>query len=69
MSRKNNVNLDYYKSVGRDRPGEDVVHDEERRSLARARPANERRRSPLRARPTRTPDKRAEAGGEGEQQP
>ena len=68
MSRKNNVNPDYYKSVGRDRPGEDVVHDEERQSLALGRAANERRRSPLRARPTRSDRRRAMTSQEGERQ-
>lgn len=27
MSKKNNVNPDYYKTAGRERPGEDIVHD------------------------------------------
>ena len=26
MSKKNNVNPDYYKTAGRERPGEDIVH-------------------------------------------
>ncbi len=27
MSSKNNVNPDHYKTAGRERPGEDIVHD------------------------------------------
>lgn len=27
MSKKNNVNPDYYKTAGRERQGEDIVHD------------------------------------------
>jgi hypothetical protein len=37
MSNKNNVNPDFYKVAGRDRPGEDVVHERQKQSLARGR--------------------------------
>jgi hypothetical protein len=46
MSKKNNVNPDHYKTAGRERPGEDIVHDvykrwyTQSRSAAGARPAN-----------------------------
>ena len=46
MSKKNNVNPDYYKTAGRERHGEDIVHDvykrwyTQSRSAAGARPAN-----------------------------
>ena len=35
MSKKINVNPDHYKVAGRERPGEDIVHEAERRELAR----------------------------------
>jgi hypothetical protein len=35
MSKNINVNPDHYKVAGRERPGEDVIHSEERRALAR----------------------------------
>jgi len=62
MSRKNNVNPDHYKNVGRDRPSETVIHDEERKSLARAQGGQDRRKSPLRSRPTRSNGTQASAG-------
>jgi hypothetical protein len=43
MSKKNNVNPDHYKTAGRERQGEDIVHDvykrwyRQSRSAARAR--------------------------------
>ena len=37
MSKKNNVNPDYYKTAGRERPGEDIVHDLYKRRYARSR--------------------------------
>lgn len=46
MSKKNNVNPDHYKTAGRERPGEDIVHDvykrwyTQSRSAAGGRPAN-----------------------------
>ena len=64
MSHKNNVNPEHYTIAGRDRPGEDVVHDQERQSLAEAQARQDRRQSPLRP---RSPGKRAtRSGGEGE---
>jgi hypothetical protein len=46
MSKKNNVNPDHYKTAGRERPGEDIVHDvykrwyTQSRSASGARPPN-----------------------------
>ena len=39
MSKKNNVNPDHYKTAGRERPGEDIVHDAYKRWYAQARSA------------------------------
>lgn len=36
MSKNINVNPDHYKVAGRERPGEDIVHSEERQALERA---------------------------------
>ena len=37
MSKKNNVNPDHYKTAGRERPGEDIVHYAYKRSYAQSR--------------------------------
>jgi hypothetical protein len=37
MSGKNNVNPGHYKVAGRDRQGEDVVHEEQKQSMAQER--------------------------------
>jgi hypothetical protein len=39
MSKKNNVNPDYYKTAGRERPGEDIVHDAYKRWYTQSRTA------------------------------
>jgi hypothetical protein len=39
MSKKNNVNPDYYKTAGRERPGEDIVHDAYKRWYTQSRSA------------------------------
>ena len=44
MSSKNNVNPDYYKIAGRDRPNENVVHEQEKQSMAQERERLERRK-------------------------
>ena len=36
MSRHINVNPDHYKTAGRERPGKDVLIEEEKRELARS---------------------------------
>jgi hypothetical protein len=38
MSKKNNVNPDHYKTAGRERPGEDIVHEVYKRWYAQSRP-------------------------------
>ena len=45
MSKNINVNPDHYKVAGRERPGEDVVHSEQRRALERG-PREMRRQPP-----------------------
>ncbi|MBO0860909.1 MAG: hypothetical protein J2P21_20985 [Chloracidobacterium sp.] len=37
MSKKNNVNPDYYKTAGRERQGEDIAHDLFKRRYAQSR--------------------------------
>jgi len=37
MSKKNNVNPDHYKTAGRERPGEDIVHDVYKRQYTQSR--------------------------------
>ncbi|HEV2665167.1 MAG TPA: hypothetical protein VG324_09660 [Blastocatellia bacterium] len=37
MSKKNNVNPDHYKTAGRERPGEDIVHDVYKRRYTQSR--------------------------------
>jgi hypothetical protein len=39
MSKKNNVNPDHYKTAGRERQGEDIVHDAYKRWYAQSRSA------------------------------
>jgi len=39
MSKKNNVNPDHYKTAGRERPGEDIVHDAYKRWYTQSRTA------------------------------
>jgi len=34
MSKKNNINPDHYKTAGRERPGEDIIHDVYKRRYA-----------------------------------
>ena len=36
MSKKNNVNPDHYKTAGRERPGEDIIHDVYKRRYAQS---------------------------------
>jgi hypothetical protein len=38
MSKKNNVNPDHYKTAGRERQGEDIVHDIYKRRYTQSRP-------------------------------
>ena len=38
MSKKNNVNPDHYKTAGRERPGEDIVHDVYKRWYTQSKP-------------------------------
>jgi hypothetical protein len=61
MSGKNNVNPDHYKVAGRDRQGEDIVHDKQKQSMAqeRARLARQRKDRP-------GPTNRRPEGGNGE---
>ena len=44
MSKKNNVNPDYYKTAGRERPAEDIVHEAYKRWSEPERPIVEARR-------------------------
>jgi hypothetical protein len=39
MSKKNNVNPDHYKTAGRERQGEDIVHDSYKRWYTQSRSA------------------------------
>ena len=39
MSKKNNVNPDHYKTAGRERQGEDIVHDAYKRWYTQSRSA------------------------------
>lgn len=54
MSNKNNVNPDHYKIAGRDRPGEDVVHERNKHSLGRDRARLARLKAGRRPRPPAT---------------
>ena len=60
MSGKNNVNPGQYKVAGRERQGEDIVHEGEKQSLtqAQARLARQKKRRP-------SPPAPSSAGGEG----
>ena len=42
MSKHNNVNPDHYKGAGRERQGEDVIHEVERREAKRVRQGESR---------------------------
>jgi hypothetical protein len=64
MSGKNNVNPDHYKVAGRDRPGEDVVHERQKQSLAQEQARLARRKRPG-ARPTRAPASRGKDDQDG----
>lgn len=44
MSSKNNVNPDHYKTAGRDRPHENVIHEKQKQSLAQERERLQRRK-------------------------
>jgi hypothetical protein len=44
MSKQSNVNPNHYKQAGRDRPGEDIVHEQERAELERAEQARTSRK-------------------------
>jgi hypothetical protein len=48
VSKRINVNPDHYKVAGRQRPGEDIVHEQHKRELAMREKTRERQR----ARPT-----------------
>jgi hypothetical protein len=37
MSKKNNINPDHYKTAGRERQGEDILHDAYKRQYAQSR--------------------------------
>ena len=39
MSKKNNVNADHYKLAGRDRPGDDILHAQNKQKVRRAKAA------------------------------
>ena len=54
MSKRINVNPDHYKVAGRERPGEDVVHERHKRELAMQEKTRERQRR----RPTGKPGAR-----------
>jgi hypothetical protein len=60
MSGKNNVNPGQYKVAGRERQGEDVVHEKQKQSMGqeRARLARQRKDRP-------GPIKRGPEGGDG----
>ena len=50
MSRKNNVNMDHYKTKGRGRQGDGIVHEERRHSFTQAvAPSSEREANRIRA--------------------
>jgi hypothetical protein len=38
MSKKNNVNPDHYKTAGRERQGEDIVHEVYKRQFTQSKP-------------------------------
>ena len=45
MSKHINVNPDHYKVGGRERPGEDIVHEQHKRELAMQEKMRERQRA------------------------
>ncbi len=50
MSRKNNVNMDHYKTKGRGRQGDGIAHEEHRNSFTQAvAPSSERGANRIRA--------------------
>lgn len=53
MSKNINVNPDHYKVAGRERPGEDVPHERNKRELAMEEKARERQRRKQAARQPR----------------
>ena len=63
MSGKNNVNPDFYKVAGRDRPNETVIHEQEKQSMARERERLERRKK-VQPRPSESRRGGAKAGSE-----
>ena len=54
MSKRINVNPDHYKVAGRERPGEDIAHEQHKRELA----MQEKLRQRQRGRPTGKPGAR-----------
>ena len=48
LSKKSNINMDHYKTKGRGRQGEAVVHDDYKHSLAQATASNDGRNNPFR---------------------
>lgn len=54
MSKRINVNPDHYKVAGRERPGEDIVHEQHKRELA----IQEKMRERQHRRPTGKPGAR-----------
>jgi hypothetical protein len=40
MSKKNNVNADHYKVAGRDRPGDDLLHAQNKQKVTHAKAAS-----------------------------
>jgi hypothetical protein len=40
MSKKSNVNADHYKSAGRDRPGDDILHAQNKHKLTQTKAAS-----------------------------
>ena len=53
MSKNINVNPDHYKVAGRERPGEDIHHERNKRELALEEKARQRQRQKPSARQTR----------------
>jgi hypothetical protein len=61
MSKHNNVNPDHYKAAGRERPGENVIHEVERREAKRVRQGQSLRQTSLKAGSRSTAQKEAGA--------
>ena len=53
MSKRINVNPDHYKSHGRERQGEDIVHEDQKRQLALEEKVRARQRAGARTRGTK----------------